>query len=145
MGRHIGSQKKKNKTEGIERREGRGGGGWWYILGINSSILPNLLIKNTSPDPLLLPPTDLTLAIKIPIRFRERFRHVRVSALQVIEDLVRGDDVGFATAMCLVQAEQSHNVAVVGVEELSAVFFFFFRVSWNMFSSQASHGGALVT
>lgn len=141
MGRHIGSQKKKNKTEGIERREGRGGGGWWYILGINSSILPNLLIKNTSPDPLLLPPTDLTLAIKIPIRFRERFRHVRVSALQVIEDLVRGDDVGFATAMCLVQAEQSHNVAVVGVEELSAVFFFFFGLVGICFLLKRLMGG----
>lgn len=93
-----------------------------YLLGINPPILPNFLVKNTSPNPFLLSLADLALAIEIPDRFRERFRHVRVSALKVIEDLVRGDNVRFATAICLVQAEQSHNVAVVGVEELSGCF-----------------------
>lgn len=59
-----------------------------YLLGIDPSILPNFLEKNTSPNPFLLPLTNLALTIKIPDRFRKRFCHVRVSTLKVIEDIV---------------------------------------------------------
>lgn len=112
------SRKKKER----KRKDARERGGGWYILDINPPILPNFLIENTCSNPLLLSLTNLTLAIKVPNRFRERFRHVGVRALKEIEYLVRGDDIGFASAMCFVQAEQSHNVAVVGVEELSVFF-----------------------
>lgn len=72
------------------------------LLDINPSILLNFLIKNTSSNPFFLPLTNLPLTIKIPDRLRQRFDHVRVSPLKEIEYFMRGDDVGFASAMGLV-------------------------------------------
>lgn len=74
---------------------------------------------HTRPDILLLPATDLALAIEIPDRLGEQVQHVRTLGGEDIVDVVRRDDVGLAALEGAGDAQEADEVGVVCVEELS--------------------------
>jgi hypothetical protein len=92
---------------------GKGGG-----LGINPRTAGVLQKQHTRPDILLLPTTDLALAIEIPDRLGEQVQHVRTLRGEDVVDVVRRDDVGLAAFQRARDAQEADEVGVVCVEEL---------------------------
>ena len=64
---------------------------------------------------------DLAFAVPVPDWLAEGFGHVGVVGLEVIEDGVGADDVGFAAGEGAGDAEQADYVTVVGWTEVSYV------------------------
>jgi len=62
---------------------------------------------------------DFAFAIEVPVGCREGLDNVRVGLLQGVEDVMRGDDVGFAALERFGDAEEADEVGAVGVEVLS--------------------------
>lgn len=61
------------------------------------------------------------LAVKVPDRLGQRLDDIRSLFLQNIVDMVYGGYIALPTLQCAVDAQQAHDIASVGVEELSRV------------------------
>lgn len=96
------------------------------IVGVEPRVDAGLLpvgpvfqVDHTTADPGLLASGDFSLAVKVPVWGGEGFDDVWVRALQDVEDVVRGDDVGFAAGLGFRDAEEADEVGAVCVEVLS--------------------------
>lgn len=80
-----------------------------------------LEVEDGRADVGLLAARHLALAVEIPHRLGQQVGHVRVSGLQGVPHVVDGGDVGLAAFLGACEAEEPHDVRVVGVEELPRV------------------------
>ncbi|CAG9941768.1 unnamed protein product [Clonostachys rosea f. rosea IK726] len=88
-------------------------------LAVHAPLPAVLDVEHRLAHPLVLPLGRLALAVKVPHRLGEQLRDVRVLALQRVPDVVDADNVALAALGGAVDAQEPHDVAVVGVEELA--------------------------
>lgn len=91
------------------------------VLGVNTGILPALEVNNRSPNILLLTRTRLSLPIKIPNRRRQRLQHIRPLLCKRIVHSMRRRNIRLATLKCLGNAQQAHDIRVIGMEVLTRI------------------------
>lgn len=91
------------------------------ILAVYSRILPRLQIKHTRPNPLVLPTTNLPLPIKIPHRFRQQPRYIRMFFLQNIPHLMTTHNITFPSLQRFRNTQQPHDIPIISVKELSRI------------------------
>lgn len=93
----------------------------WIPLGVDSSIGLGLQVEDACADPLLLSFASLPLAIKVPDGLDQRLELLRMMLLEVIEDVMRRGNVALSSLQRSCDAEQAHDVRIVGMEELACV------------------------
>lgn len=91
------------------------------VLGVNTGILPALKVNHRSPNILLLPSARLPLPIKIPNRRRQCLQHVRPLLGKYVVHSMRRHNIRLPTLKRLGNAQQTHDIRVIGVEVLPGI------------------------
>ena len=89
------------------------------LLGVDTAINAGLEVEDAGADVGVLAGADFAFAVEIPDWLGEGFENVGAGLVQDVPDVVGGDDVGFAAFEGAGEAEETDEVGVVGVEELS--------------------------
>lgn len=97
----------------------------YYILGVDTRVVVAAFeVDYAGADIFLLALAGFALAVEVPDWFGEGLEDIGSLFSEGVVDMVRGDDVGFASFEGSGDAEETDNVGVVGVEELAGFFFF---------------------
>lgn len=107
------------RNQALVREAGEGLDVVGIPLAVQSALAAVLNIHNRLTDPLLLALGDLALAVKVPDGLGQELGDVGVFLLKGVPYVVDRDDIRLAALLRAVHAEETDDVAVVGVEELA--------------------------
>lgn len=97
------------------------------ILAIHPVLSSRLEVENAGADIGVFSLTDFAFAVKIPYWFDERLENVRMLFSQDVVHLMYGYDVGLSPFQGACNTEQTDEIRVIGVEELSSGMLGFLR------------------
>jgi hypothetical protein len=90
-------------------------------FGVHAWICAGFEVEDGRLDVGFLAGGFFAFAVKVPDWFGEGLRYVGTFALERVPDVMRGDDVGFSTFEGARYAEETDDVGIVRVEELTGV------------------------
>ena len=88
-------------------------------LAVQPALAAVLNVHNRLADPLLLALAHLALAIKVPDGLGQELSHIGVLLLEGVPDVVHRHDIRLAAFLRAVHAQQTDDIAIIGMEELS--------------------------
>ena len=90
-----------------------------YSLGVDTSVLTELLIEDAGSDVLLLALTCLPFPIKIPDRFNQGLQDIGAFFGEGVINVVGGYDIGFTPFKGSCDTQQTNDIRIIGMEVLT--------------------------